>query len=208
MRYTLYGSRQSGPTYKVALLLNLAHKPFGYVEVSLAAGEHKVPGFLAKNRYGQVPCLRDANLYLCQSAAILDHVASTTHRYNGRTSGEVARVREWMFWDFDKLAAPVYRLRAHRLGFRPIGEELAAWFGAEVNAALAVLDTALGPSAWLASRRPTVADIDIYGVVRYAPEAGFDLSGYRHLIAWMQRIEELAGFCHPQDALPVEDSHR
>jgi len=208
VRYTLYGSRQSGPTYKVALLLNLARKPFDYVEVLLATGEHKHPRFVARSRYGQVPCLRDGNLHLCQSAAILEHIADTTHRYNGRTSGEVARVREWMFWDFDKLAAPIYRLRGHRLGFRQIGEELAAWFSTEAKAALDVLDNMLGPSEWLASRRPTVADIDIYGVVRYAPEAGIDLSGYRHLVDWMQRIEELAGFRHPEDALPKEDSHR
>ncbi len=207
-QYTLYGSRRSGPTYKVALLLNLAHKPFDYVEVSLATGEHRQPQFLAKNRFGQVPCLRDANLYLCQSASILEHIAETTRRYNGRTSGEIARVREWMFWDFDKLAGPVYRLRGRALGVRQFGEEVAAWFTAEAKAALEILDATLGPSEWLASRRPTVADIDIYGVVRYAPEAGLDLSGYRHLGAWMQRIEGLAGFRHPDDALPKEDSHR
>jgi len=202
MQYTLYGSRFSGPTYKVALLLSLARRPFDYVEVSLRDGEHKTQQFLVKNRYGQVPCLRDANLYLCQSAAILEHVAETTHRYNGRTSGEVARAREWMFWDFDKLAPGVYGLRGRNLGVRRLDEAVARYFTAGAEASLALLDRILAPIDWLASRRPTIADIDVYGVVRYAPEAGFDLSAYPHVVAWMKRLESLPGFGHPEDILP------
>ena len=205
VRYTLYGSHMSGSTYKVALLLSLARKPFGYVHVGLREGAHKTPQFLAKSRYGQVPCLRDANLYLCQSAAILEHVAETTHRFNGRTSGEIARIREWMYWDFDKLAGPVYRLRARKTGFRLYGDELAAYWTAEAEAALKFLDETLKSTPWLASRRATIADIDIYGVVRYAPEAGLGLVTCRNIARWMKRIEALPGFGRPQDILPKED---
>lgn len=202
VQYTLYGNRNSGPTYKVALLLSLARRPFDYVEVSLKDGEHKTQQYLVKNRYGQVPCLRDANLYLCQSAAILEHVAETTHRYNGRTSGEVARAREWMFWDFDKLAPGIYGLRGRNRGVRSFGDEVAAYFATSAEAALGLLDHILAPIDWLASRRATIADIDVYGVVRYAPEAGFDLAAYPHVVAWMERLESLPGFGHPEDILP------
>ncbi len=204
-QYTLYGSRRSGPTYKVALLLSLARRPFDYVEVAMSEGEHKTQQYLVKNRYGQVPCLRDANLYLCQSAAILEHVAETTHRYNGRTSGEVARTREWMFWDFDKLAPAIYGLRARNLGVRQFGDEVAGYFTAGAEASFALLDRILAPIDWLASRRATIADIDVYGVVRYAPEAGFDLAAYPHVVAWMERLEGLPGFGHPEDILPRDD---
>lgn len=202
MQYTLYGSRSTGPTYKVALLLSLARRPFDYVEVSLGDGEHRTQQYLVKNRYGEVPCLRDANLYLCQSAAILEHVAETTHRYNGRTSGEVARAREWMFWDCDKLAPHIYGLRARNRGTRRFGDEVAAYFTTGAEVSLALLDRILAPIDWLASRRATIADIDVYGVVRYAPEAGFDLSAYPHVGAWMERLESLPGFGHPEDILP------
>lgn len=205
VRYTLYGSYLSGPTYKVALMLSLARKPFGYVHVDVRSGAGGTPQFLAKSRYGQVPCLRDANFYLCQSAAILEHLAETTHRFNGRTSGEVVRVREWMYWDLDKLAGPVYRLRARKTGFRQYGDELAEFWMSEAGAALKFLDQTLKSTDWLASRRATVADIDIYGVVRYAPEAGISLSPYRHIARWMRMIEAFPGFGRPQDILPKED---
>ncbi|GEO14455.1 glutathione binding-like protein [Microvirga aerophila] len=43
----------------------------------------------------------------------------------------------------------------------------------------------------------TIADIDIYGVVAYAGEAGIDLGPYANLSAWMKRVEALPGFNAP-----------
>ena len=35
-----------------------------------------------------------------------------------RLKDERFQAREWMYWDFDRLAAPIYRSRGIRLGFR------------------------------------------------------------------------------------------
>jgi glutathione S-transferase len=202
-RFTLSGFWLSGPTYKVGLMLSLCGEDFAYHSLNLRAGEHKAPAFLAKNRFGQVPALEDAKtgLSLCQSAAILEYLAAELGKFHGDGAAGAARAREWMFWDFDRLAGPIYRSRAQRFGIRAYNQPIMEMYWAEGNAALKVLEEALAKADWLAGAHPTIADIDVYGVVAYAPQAGFDLAAYPAISAWMSRMEVLPGFI-ASDGLP------
>jgi glutathione S-transferase len=118
-RYTLHGFFMSGPTYKVGLMLALCNEPFDYISLNLREGEHKTPEFLKLNRFGQVPALVDNSngKALCQSAAILEYLADKTGQYGGATLDERLRAREWLFWGWDKLDAPIYRLRGWKRGW-------------------------------------------------------------------------------------------
>jgi glutathione S-transferase len=178
--------------------------PFSYMHVSLRDGAHKQPDFLVKNRFGQVPALRDGQSYYVQSAAILLHLAESLKKYDGKTPAEAQRVREWLFWQWDKLAVPVLRLRARNRGFRQFGEEVRTMYDSEAKAAFAVLDHELAKNEWLAAKRPTVADIGAYGVLKFAQDANLDLTLYPHLTAWKKRFEELPGFATPEQLLPME----
>ncbi|MCA0432477.1 MAG: glutathione S-transferase family protein [Proteobacteria bacterium] len=203
-RFTLYGFAGSPNTYTVALMLALARHPFSYIHVSLRDGAHKQADFLVKNRYGQVPALRDGQQFLVQSAAILMHLAETLGKFDGKTPHERERIREWLFWQWDKLAVPVYRLRARNRGFRQFGDEVRVMYDTEARAAIAVLEQDLTKSEWIAGKKPTAADIGIYGVVRFAPDANIDLAHYPHVLAWKKRIEALPGFAAPEQLLPLE----
>ncbi len=203
-RFTLHGFALSGPTYTVALMLSLCRHPFSYIHVNLREGAHKQPDYLVKNRYGQVPCLRDGQIFLSQSAAILEYLAGKLGKFDGKTEAEQQRVREWMFWVWDKLAAPIYRLRQRARGLRQFGDEVKVMYDGEARGALAVLDHELARSEWLAGRKATIADIDAYGVIRYAAEAGMDISGYPRIADWKKRFEALPGFATPEQLLPLE----
>ena len=203
-RYTLHGFFRSGPTYKVALFLALADEPFEYVHVNLREGEHKQPAYVARQRFGQVPMLVDneSGRNLCQSASILEYLADQTGKFGGADPDERIRAREWMFWDFDRLAPHIYRPRAARAGFRQIDPAVLAQHETEGRAALEVLDGHLAGRAWLVGDSPTIADIDVYGVIVYAAEAGYDLASYPHVSAWMTRIQALPGFAPATALLP------
>lgn len=203
-RFTLYGLLGSGPTYTVGLMLSLCKYPFSYIHVNLREGQHKQPDYLVKNRYGQVPALRDGQSYYVQSAAILEHLAEQLGKFDARTPAERTRVREWLFWQWDKLSVPVFRLRAAARGLRQFGNEVRNMYDTEARAALAVLEHELTKSEWIAAKRPTIADIGVYGVLRYAPEANVDLSPYPHVLAWKARFEALPGFGAPDQILPME----
>jgi glutathione S-transferase len=203
-RFTLYGMLGSGPSYTVGLMLALARHPFSYIHVNLREGQHKQPDYLVKNRYGQVPSLRDGQAYYVQSAAILQHLAEVLGKFEGKTELERNRIREWLFWQWDKLSLPVFRLRARARGLRQFGDEMRILYDTEAKAALAVLESELTKSEWVAAKRPTIADIGVYGVLRYASEANIDLTPYPHIMAWKKRFEALPGFGTPEQILPME----
>lgn len=200
-RFALHALLGSGPSYKAALILALTGTPRDYVSVDLRSGAHKTPEFLAKNRYGQVPVLedRDHGLFICQSPVILEYVAEVSGRFTGTTAQEKIRSREWMFWEFDRLARGVYRPRAVARGFWKLSEEITAHYRGEGEAGLALVDKHLEGRDWLVATTPTFADVDLYGVVHYANEAGLALDSLPNLSAWKARIESLPGYGTPAD---------
>ncbi len=203
-RFTLYGFAGSTNSYTAALMLALCRHPFSYIHVSLRDGAHKQADYLVKNRYGQVPALRDGQVFLAQSAAILLHLSESLGKFDGKTAMEKARIREWLFWQWDKLAVPVYRLRARNRGFRQFGDEVRVMYDTEAKAAIAILEQELTKSEWIAGKKVTAADVGIYGVLRFASDANVDLSHYPHVSAWKKRMELLPGFAAPEQLLPME----
>ncbi|MBJ6125448.1 glutathione S-transferase family protein [Microvirga splendida] len=205
-RFELHGIALSGPTYKVGLLLTLSGEPFDYMHMNLRGGEHKQPGYLSKQRYGQVPLLVDRNngRHLCQSAAILEYLADTLGKFGGATLDERLQAREWLYWDFDRLAPAIYRTRGIKAGFRKGGPEVLEMYAAEAQSALQVLDQHLAGRNWIVGEGVTIADIDIYGVLAYAGDAEIDLAPYPAVTAWMARFEALDGCRKPKDLLPME----
>lgn len=205
-RYELHGIWLSGPTYKVGLMLALCGEPFDYVNINLRGGEHKSPDFMAKQRYGQVPLLVDKGngRNLCQSASILEYLAETLGKFAGDSIEDRIQAREWMFWSFDRLAPNIYRARGQRIGLRSMSFETCAMYHAEGNVALKVLDDHLAGRNWLVGAGPTIADIDVFGVLEYAGAGGFDLGQYKNISAWIGRIKALKGFGTPEQVLPKE----
>ncbi|MGO4388559.1 glutathione S-transferase family protein [Microvirga sp. 2YAF29] len=205
-RFELHGFAFSGPTYKVALMLSLTAEPFDYVHVNMMAGEHKQPPHMSRQRYGQVPLLLDRNngRHLCQSAALLEYLSDTLGKFGGASLDERLQVREWLYWDFDRLAAPLYRARVIKLGIRQAPPEVFEDCSANARAGLAVVEAHLAGRTWMVGEGVTIADIDIYGVVAFAGEAGIDLTEYSQVKAWAARVEALPGFKAPKAMLPME----
>jgi glutathione S-transferase len=203
-RFTLHGTMLSGPTYTVGLMLSLCRHPFSYIHINLREVAHKQPDYLVKNRYGQVPTLRDGQIFYVQSAAILEHLAESLKKFDGKTPLERQRIREWLFWHWDKLALPLLRLRARARGFRQFGDEVRIMYDGEAKQAFNVLEHELQRSEWIAAKKPTIADVGIYAVIRYAHEAALDLSHFPRISDWRKRFEALPGFGTPEQILPME----
>ena len=205
-KVTLYGIWLSGPTYKAGLALSLMGQPFAYKHVDLRAGAHKQPEYLAINRFGQVPALVDGDVTLCQSGAILLYLADKFGKMGGKTAEDKARVREWLFWEYDRLAGNIYRPRAIKRGFMKADDNVHQLYLGQAGDALKVLDGALAKSPFLVGGEATVADVAVYGDVAYAGEAEIDLGSYANIKAWMSRVEALPGFKKYEDVLPKADA--
>lgn len=204
--YTVHGHFMSGPTYKVVLMLNLCGLPFKFRLLNMREGEHKTPEYLSINRYGQAPCLQDGDQNFVQSASILQYLAEKHGKFNGKTAQDRAHIREWMFWEFDRLAPGVFRSRGYKLGIRKGEPPVIENYKNDGEAGLAVLESWLGSRKWLVGDEATIADIDVYGVVHLAPDGGFDLAKYPSVQAWAKRIEALPGFVTRDAGVPKEST--
>ncbi len=205
-RFTLHGMWPSGPSYKVGLMLRLTGTPHSYVHVDLRTGAHRGEAHLARSRFGKVPALEDheLGLCLCESSVILQYLAEVTGQFLGSGLADNLRIREWQSWAVTGLATGLYRTRAARLGFFQFHEAVMAANEAEAKSGLQTLNAHLANLDWLVASKPTIADIDLYAIAGYAPQAGLDLEPYPHVRRWMSNMQGLPGFAGVEDCLPPE----
>lgn len=206
-RYILHGAHASPPTYKVALMLALCGEAFAYRHVDMAGGQHRSPAYLRMNRFGQVPVLEDAQSgrFLVQSAAILEYLADRTGKFGGADLDERLRIREWLFWNADRLGPPIVRGRSIARGWRSAPADVVALYAGQGRAALDVLEGALAGAAYIVGEGPSIADIDLYAIASLGESAGYPRAERPGIARWLERIEALPGFGRPRDLLARED---
>ncbi|MFZ1772578.1 MAG: glutathione S-transferase, partial [Rhizobiaceae bacterium] len=137
-----------------------------------------------------------------QSPSILEVIADATGKLGGKTPLERVRMREWLYWDLDRLALPIYRMRGQRIGVRMMGQSVAEMLFAEGNVALKVLDDHLAGRDWMVGDALSIADVDIYCVLDFAAAGGFATDDFPAVAAFMTRVQALPGFGFPADIIP------
>lgn len=71
----LVGNPLSTCTRRVAVVLKEKNVPYEFVVIDFAKGEHKVPSYLEKQPFGQVPYLDDDGFIVFESRAIARYIA-------------------------------------------------------------------------------------------------------------------------------------
>ena len=160
--FTLHGSPHSLPTYRTALMLRLCRNGFAFRYVSFQHGMHLTPEFRALSRWGQVPVLEHDGRVFVQSPAILEYLADTLGSFGAADVESRQHVREWLFWDADRLMPPLYNWYSVELGRRkllPLSFDpvLVAEFDRRGSAALNVLDAHLSERRFLVGYTLTIA---------------------------------------------------
>jgi glutathione S-transferase len=189
----LYDFLLSGNCYKVRLLLSLLGLEYESIAVNLKAGEHKQPPFLELNPFGQVPALTDGAVVLRDSQAILVYIA---RRYGGtdwlpEDAAGLGNVMQWLSTASKEIANTVATVRLHYLFGKTID---LANLEKQSYALLEVIDHHLATRQWLASDRPTIADIACFPYIGLAADGKLSLDAYPHIVAWVDRIKQLPGY--------------
>ncbi len=189
----LYRFARSGHSHRAELFLSLLGLPVTPVDVDLAGGQHKTPEYLAMNCFGQVPVIRDGDVTVADSNAILCYLASRygAEHWLPREPAQAAQVQRWL------------SVAAGQLAYGPCAARLITVFGAKFNpeeviarahALFVILDAELAQRDWLVGEQVTIADIALYSYTAHAPEGNVALDAYPHIRAWLARIEALPGF--------------
>lgn len=200
----LYGFGESGNAYKVALMLTLTKTPWQLAFVPFFSGGTRTPAFRALNPMGEAPVLVDGDVTLAQSGVMLDYLAEKTGQFGGRDAAERREILRWLFWDNHKFSTQIGTTR-FLMNFLPAEKRSEAVTGFQLGrlkAATQVLDQHLASSSWIASDRPTIADLSCCSYLYYPEPFGFDRADWPHIAAWLDRISALPGWQHPYDLMP------
>jgi glutathione S-transferase len=203
-RMVFYGSTNSMPAGKVALMLALSGAPHSYRFIDLAQGAQRQPDYLALNRYGQVPVLRHGDITLAQSNVILRYLADALGKFSGRNEGERRQIETWLDWEADMMSSGVRAIRA-AVRFLNADAAVRQYIRGRAERALNMLNAALAERRFLVADRPTIADIAVLPHLTVAEEGELDLAPFDNVRAWVGRMMSLPGARHPYDLMPRED---
>lgn len=186
----VFGMSASGNCHKVKLLLTQLREPFDWQEIDILNGESRTDAFLAMNPSGQVPVLEiEPGVYLPESNAILYYLAEGTALLSADRL-ERADTLRWMFFEqyrhepYVAVARFIMRLlpadsprraelpRLHEKGYQ----------------ALDVMEQHLRTHNYFVGNKYSIADIALHAYTHVAAEGGFDLSRYRAIPQWLDRI--------------------
>jgi len=185
--HRVYGMATSGNCHKVKLALDILRIPYRWHETDIMKGESRTPEFLRMNPNGRVPLLQiDTNTFLPESNAILCYLADGSDLWPGDRLTR-AQALQWLF--FEQYSHEPYIAVArflHVFVKRPDDPRMPD-LKKRGEAALGVMEAHLTQHPFFVGKRLTIADIALFAYTHRADEAGFDLTPYPAVRAWVER---------------------
>ncbi len=196
----LFGSTDSGHSFKVKSYLQLSGIAHGYEWIDLSTPRSSRPAhFQAASKFGEVPVLVDGGHTMCQSNAILLYLAGKTGKFTG-SAQERQHVLEWLCWEANRIGFSVPNLRyAMRWAKQP--PDVLRYSRSRAITDLSTLNASLGASEYLLPSGPTIADISCSAYLHWLEQTEVSISEYPNLERWLRSLRELPGWEHPNVAL-------
>jgi glutathione S-transferase len=194
----LYDYILSPSCYKVRLMAGLAGIRLDIRPVDFHPGlEHRGAELLALNPAGSIPILEDGDLILTESSAMLAYVAAKAAPdwLGSGDAVETARVQQWLSFSH-RLTANLGGARLHEMLLRPgdIGKLQSQGIAALRELEAGLFEQQLRGMRFLASDRPSIADIACFPYVALAPDGGVSLDSYPTIRLWSRALRSLDGF--------------
>jgi len=190
----LYGGLLSGHVHRVQLFLSLLELPFEFIKVNLAGGENRTPEFLAMSPFGEVPVLRDGDVVLTDSTAILVYLAAkydASGRWMPREPLAAATLQRWLSNASGKIAYGPCTARLVKVFGMPLDHQRAIVISDKLFAAM---ELEMSTKQFALGTDISIADIAAFSYIEQAPEGDISLAPYPHIRAWLARIRSLPGF--------------
>jgi len=196
----LFGSTNSGHSFKVRSFLQLSGTAHSYEWINLSTPRSARPEhFRAASLFGEVPVLIDGEHSLCQSNAILLYLAEKTGQFAG-TREEQSQVREWLFWETNRIGFSVPNLR-YALRWEAQPPDVMHFLRNRALADLSTLNNTLETAEYLLPSGPSIADLSCSAYLHWLDQAGVLVADYPSIERWLHALRQLPGWQHPDTAL-------
>ncbi|KAJ6735234.1 GLUTATHIONE S-TRANSFERASE F12 [Salix purpurea] len=214
MAVKVYGPATAVCPQRVMVCLLEKGVEFDLVHVDLDSGEQKLPEFLLKQPFGQVPVVEDGDFRLYESRAIIRYYAAKYEDRGpnllGSTLEERALVDQWLEIEAHNFNDLVFNIIFQVVILPRIGQQgdsdLVKTLEEKLEKVLDVYEKRLSRSKYLAGESFTLADLSHMPATRYLiSEAGLGhlVKDRKKLNAWWEDISsrpswkkmiDLAGF--------------
>ena len=183
---------------KVLAGLDFLQAPFERVHVDYFKAEQKEPAYTAINPNASVPAMKDGDLVLWESNAILQYAADKLGRDSAypRDLRTRADINRWLLWESSSWFPSCYVFLVENcvkplLGAQPDPAVLDAQ-AAQFHKLAGILDARLAGQPWVAGDQPTIADIVLAAPMHMHAEQQLPLADHPNLKRWMtERVEAL-----------------
>lgn len=195
---TVWGRRSAFNVQKVLWFLGELGITFTHHNAGGSFGGLSSPDFLAMNPHARVPVLKDGELIVWESHAILRYLAAT---YGGEgfwsaSPAVRARIDGWMDWaqttlqpDFMRLFWGFYRMPTPQRNNTQIKAAQA-----QCDQHFRRINEWLGQYPYLAGPEFTLADVPAGTALYRYFEMGLDVVCHSHVMEWYARLAERSGY--------------
>lgn len=172
-------------------MLELAQIPHEYEIVDILVDREARPEpfrSLSRPHYSEVPLLQDDGHVMAQSNAILWHLSMNFEVFGGQDVEENTRIREWLFWEANKIGLCLPHLRLARNYFPddfPPGA--VEWLQSRFDTDVGRLERELSDGrSYVMGSRLTIADLSISSYLFWANQAQVTVPPFTR--RWLARI--------------------
>jgi len=203
---TLYGHAESGHSYKVRLALVLARVEHQYVPIDIFLPHAQRPEpFRSLARFHEVPLLVWKDEVFVQSNAILCLLAERLQGLGGEDAGRLAQVREWLFWEANRLGLSLPHVRfARQFAPQDYAPGTQEWLLSRYRQDIQRLDAEFSDGrAFVLDDHISVVDCALCGYLFWADEMGLEVPA--RVRKWLRRIQQQPGWQHPRQLLAAPE---
>ena len=165
----------------------------------LAMGEHKLPGYLARQPFGRIPAIEHDGFRLYEAQAILRYVdrafdGPSLTPADPKAAARMDQVMNIMDWyvmpsltsgiGFNRIVAPIFGM--------PVNEDAVKAAIPLAQTSLRALEDILGSNRYFAGDQVSLADLSAIAHLEMAPASpeGAQLIAGSPLLGWLERMAE------------------
>lgn len=210
MTLLLYGNPESGHTYKVKLFLDVAGFDYHYelVDIFISRQDRPEPfRSLSLSKFGEVPLLIHQERVYAQSNAILLYLAELSGSYGAQSASLFNSVKEWLFWEANKLGLSLPHLRLARNYFpEEFPPGAVEWLQRRFTEDVSRFEKELSDGRmFICGDELTVADFSLCGYLFFANQAAVEVPQF--VRKWMVRLQQLPKWRPPFELLSPDTDY-
>ncbi|MFH1408323.1 MAG: glutathione S-transferase family protein [Nanoarchaeota archaeon] len=188
----IYGNKMSNHTRRVLYVAEKLGLEYHFKHMDFQK-DLKTEEFLRLHPAGKIPVLEDGEFILFESNAICRYLATGSELYP-EDKKKRAMIDQWIDFCSIHVGTPLGKVAFNR-AWAPMMkiqvDEHSLNDGLKwLDRFLPIIDGQLGIYPFVAGREMSVADMVLLSVIDYAGPAKVDLSSYKHLVAWHEKMQK------------------